>query len=62
MKNKYVYNVDKDNQKIAKISISKNLSTDNIKQLFAQIILNIREIRNEHEYDISIVELGKNGN
>ena len=21
-----------------------------------------REIRNEHEYDISIVELGKNGN
>ena len=59
---KFIYIINKDNQKIGKISLSKDLSTPKIKQLFAQIILNIREIRNEHEYDISIVELGKNGN
>ena len=46
---KFIYIINKDNQKIGKISLSKDLSTPKIKQLFAQIILNIREIRNEHE-------------
>ena len=53
---KFVYIINKDNQKIGKISLSKDLK---IEQLFAQIILNIRETRNEHEYDIPTVELGK---
>jgi len=37
----------------------KNFCELVIEQLFAQIILNIRETRNEHEYDIPTVELGK---
>ena len=53
---KFVYIINKDNQKIGKISLSKDLK---IEQIFAQIILNIRETRNEYEYDIPTVELGK---
>ena len=36
---KFVYIINKDNQKIGKISLNKDLSTPEIEQLFAQIIL-----------------------
>ena len=59
MKNKYVYNVDKDNQKIAKISISKNLSTKKIEGMFNMILSCIKTKRGENDIDTPKVEVYK---
>lgn len=58
---KFVYTIDMNKQKIGKISISKDLSTDNIEQLFIQIIDAIKRERGEDDDDIDIptVELDK---
>ena len=46
---KFIYTIDDGKQKIGKISISKDLSTYNIEQLFIQIINAIKRERGEDE-------------
>lgn len=47
MKDKYVYNVDMDNKKVAKISISKSLSTKEVEDMFNRILLYIKIKKDE---------------
>ena len=51
MKNKYVYDIDMNNEKVAKISISKSLSTKEIEGMLTMILSCIKTARCENDID-----------